>query len=138
MISRNLCVLILIFYAGLSVYAQTPYIQNLTTSDGLPSNQVYQVYHDSRKFIWFATDAGVARYDGSSFMYLRKRDGLNSNQIVRIKEDSQGRLWFFNLNATLNFYKNGILYNSENAPFLDSLSSKFFFLDFYEDTHSTL
>lgn len=120
------------------MFAQDPFVQNLTTADGLPSNQVYPVFEDSRHFIWFATDAGVARYDGSNFLYLRKRDGLNSNQIIRIKEDSRGRIWFFNLNATMNFFYNGILYNSKNAPFLDSLKFRSIFRDFYEDNDSIL
>ncbi len=120
------------------MFAQDPFVQNLTTADGLPSNQVYPVFEDSRHFIWFATDAGVARYDGSNFLYLRKRDGLNSNQIIRIKEDSRGRIWFFNLNATMNFFHKGIVYNSKNAPFLDSLKSKSLKRDFYEDSDGTI
>jgi len=135
---RNSYLLLLIFCTGILTSAQNPYIRHLTTTDGLPSNQVYHVYQDSHNFIWFATDAGVARYDGSGFFYLRKRDGLNSNQIINIKEDSQGRLWFFNLNATLNFFQNDTLHNSGNTPFLDALNSKFFFRTFYEDWDKTL
>jgi ligand-binding sensor domain-containing protein/two-component sensor histidine kinase len=130
--------LLLLVFTSLAAPAQNPYIQNFTTADGLPSNHVYKVYQDSRNFIWFATDAGVARYDGSGFMYLRKRDGLNSNQIINIKEDSQGRLWFFNLNATLNFYQNEVLHHPGNAPFLDSLASQFFLIHFFEDENRTL
>lgn len=118
--------------------AQNPYIQHYTTVDGLPSNMVYQVYQDSRKFIWFATDAGVAKFDGSKFTYYRKHNGLNTNEVIRIKEDSSGRIWFFNLNATLNFFYQNTIYNVSNAPYLDSLVSKEFFRDFYEDEDKTI
>ena len=118
--------------------AQNSYIQHYTTVDGLPSNMVYQVYRDSRKFIWFATDAGVAKYDGSKFTYYRKKDGLSSSEVIRIKEDSFGRIWFFNLNATLNYYYQNTIYNGTNAPFLDSLKSKAFFRDFFEDEDKTI
>jgi hypothetical protein len=118
--------------------AQSPYIQHYTTFDGLPSNFVYQVYQDSQKFIWFATDAGVAKYDGSKFIYYRKQDGLSSNDVVKIKEDSQGRIWFFNMNATLNFFYKNKVYNNITTPFLDSLRPKEFFKDFYEDSVRTL
>ncbi|PKP49228.1 MAG: hypothetical protein CVT94_05765 [Bacteroidetes bacterium HGW-Bacteroidetes-11] len=128
----------IIFLASIKLLAQNPYIQHYTTNDGLPSNMVYQVYQDSHKFIWFATDAGVARFDGSRFVYYRKQDGLACNDVVRIKEDSFGRIWFFNLNATLNFYYKGIIYNPGNAPYLDSLKSKEFFRDFYEDTDKNI
>jgi two-component sensor histidine kinase len=129
---------LLLLLAGFKITAQNPYIQHYTSFDELPSNAVYQAYQDSRKFIWFATDAGVARFDGSRFTVYRKKDGLNSNDIVRVKEDSFGRIWFFNMNATLNFYKDGIIYNGSNAPFLDSLVSKEFFRDFYQDDDKTI
>jgi hypothetical protein len=130
--------LILLILAGAYLPAQNPYIRHYTTTDGLPSNAVYQVYQDSHKFIWFATEEGVARYDGSQFTYFRKQDGLSSNDVVRIKEDTQGRIWFFNMNAALNFYKDGVIYNEKNAPYLDSLRSKEFFRDFFEDDDKTL
>ena len=103
-------------------------------ADGLPSNTVYQVFQDSKDFIWFTTNDGVARYDGSHFDYYRKKDGLSSNEIVKIQEDSFGRLWLFNLNGTLNFFWNNTIYNSVNAPFLDSLTTKEFFHKFFQDT----
>lgn len=128
----------IIVLTSINLLAQNPYIQHYTTNDGLPSNMVYQVYQDSHKFIWFATDAGVARFDGSRYVYYRKQDGLSCNDVVRIKEDSFGRVWFFNLNATLNYYYNGIIFNANNAPYLDSLKSKEFFRDFYEDTDKNI
>lgn len=120
------------------VSAQNPYIQQFTTADGLPSNLVYQVYQDSQHFIWFATDAGVARFDGSHFNYFRKKDGLNSNEVIRIKEDTQGRIWFFHLNGSFNFYYKNNVYNAANAPYLDSLRSTNFFRDFFEDDDKTI
>lgn len=132
------CFVVFLFFAGLNLPAQNPYIHQYTTNNGLPSNNVYQVYTDSRKFIWFATDAGVARFDGAKYTYFRKQDGLSCNDVVRIKEDSYGRIWFFNMNATLNFYYEGCIYNGTNAPYLDSLKSKEFFHDFYEDEDKTL
>jgi len=119
--------------AGVDLSAQNPYIQHYTTYDGLPSNTVYYIYQDSKKFIWFATDVGVVRYDGTTFKNFRKSDGLNSNEVIRIKEDSYGRIWFFNLNGRLNFFYQNKIYNETNAPFLDSIKNKNFFTDFYQD-----
>jgi len=80
----------------------------------------------------------VARYDGTEFTLFRKKDGLSSNNVVRIKEDSHGRIWFIHINATLNYYQDGIIYTPETAPFLDSLESREFFRDFVEDSAGTL
>jgi len=125
-------------FAGINLLAQNPYIQEYTTKDGLPSGTVYQVYSDSKQFIWFATDAGVARYDGSIFTSYSKKNGLNSNEIVKIKEDEQGRLWFFNLNGSMNYFYQNKIYNKSNAPFLSDLESKHFFRNFFQDTDSTI
>jgi two-component sensor histidine kinase len=123
---------------GIRLSAQNPYIQHYTTFDGLPSNTVYYVYQDSKKFIWFATDAGVSRFDGSTFTNYRKKDGLNCNEIIRIKEDSTGRIWFFNLNATLNYFWQNKIFNEANATFLKDIRGREFFLDFFQENSNIL
>ena len=120
------------------IFAQNPYIQHYTSADGLPSNVVYHIYEDSKKFLWFSTDAGVVRYDGSTFTCFRKKDGLTNNEVVRVKEDSQGRIWFFNLSGILNFYYQNKIYNEKNAPYLDSLKCSELFRNFFEDKDQTL
>ena len=119
--------------AGNPLSAQNPYIQHYTAVDGLPSNTVFYIYQDSKKFIWFATDAGVVRYDGTTFTNYRKNDGLSSNEVIRIKEDSFGRIWFFNINGKLNFFYQNKIFNEDNASFMDSITNKKFFIDFYQD-----
>jgi hypothetical protein len=118
--------------------AQNPFIQHFTTAEGLPSNGVYKVFQDSRKFIWFATDAGIARYDGSKFNFYRKQDGLSSNDIFDMFEDSFGRIWFYHINGSLNFFKNNSIYSEKNTPFLDSLKSNDFFRRFYQDDEQNI
>jgi len=121
-----------------STFAQNPYIRHFTTLDGLPSNSIYQIYQDSKKFLWFASDAGVIKFDGSNFTSFRKKDGLSSNDIVRIKEDTRGRIWFFGYNASVNYLYNNKIYNSKNAPFLNSLIGTGFILDFFTDSDNTI
>lgn len=122
----------------LNLPAQNPYIQHYTTYDGLPSNSVYYIFQDSKKFIWFATDAGVVQYDGSTFTNYRKKDGLSSNEVIRIKEDSFGRIWFFNLNGRLDYFFQNKIFNGTNTPILKSIQNKNFFLSFYQDTDSVI
>lgn len=117
---------------------QNPYIHHYTSFDGLPCNMIYDVFQDSQKFIWFATDAGAVRYDGSSFVNLTTKEGLSTDKITRIKEDSSGRVWMFNRDGSLNYYFQNKLYNPSNAPFLDSLQPNVAFYDFFEDDDHTL
>ena len=128
----------IVLLAGMNLPAQNPYIQHFTTKDGLPSNTAYPVYCDSKNFLWFGTDAGVARYDGNGFTCFSKKDGLNSNEIIRIKEDLQGRIWLVNFNGSINYFYQNKIYNHFNAPFLDSLKSKHFYLDFFQDTDTAI
>ncbi|MCF6332909.1 MAG: histidine kinase [Draconibacterium sp.] len=121
-----------------SATAQNPFIKNYTSADGLPTNKIIDVCQDSEGFLWFATDAGVIRFDGSNFVNLTKEDGLSDNIVISIKEDSSKRLWFFNLNGTLNYLFKNKIYNAENAPFLNELKTNFFLFNFYEDADSTL
>ncbi|MCX6305017.1 MAG: histidine kinase [Bacteroidetes bacterium] len=129
---------VILFSANLTLPAQNPYIQHYTTQDGLPSNTVYYVFQDSRKFLWFATDAGVSRYDGTSFTNYRKKDGLASNDVIRIKEDSYGRIWFFHYSGLLSFIVRNKIYSETNTPYLKSLEGKEFYFDFIQDEDSTI
>ena len=47
--------------------------------DGLPTNQVYNVYKDSKDFMWFCTGAGVVRYNGINMEVFTMKDGLADN-----------------------------------------------------------
>lgn len=77
---------------------------NFTTEDGLPSNEIYCVFQDSKGFIWVGTDKGVARYDGYSFITYTTQDGLTDNLIFGIVEDSKGNIWFTTSNVTLCYF----------------------------------
>lgn len=135
---RVIFIIGLFMLAGIDLMAQNPFIQRITTSEGLPSNSVHKVFQDSRKFLWFATDAGVARFDGLKFEYFRQQDGLSSNDVLDIKEDSFGRIWFFMADASFNFYFGNTIHNENNTPFLKDLKSPDYFKRIFEDKSHNL
>lgn len=57
-----------LLFATAGLYAQNFNIKTFTNEDGLPSNLCKWVEADDDGFIWFATDAGLVRYDGKSFI----------------------------------------------------------------------
>jgi PAS domain S-box-containing protein len=63
-------------------------------ADGLPDNFVFSIHQDRQGWLWFATSAGVSRYDGAEFKNFSMTDGLVNNAVREIYEDRQGRLWF--------------------------------------------
>ena len=97
----------LIFFLSVFSKAQTPYYKNYTVKDGLPSSETYQVFQDSKGYIWIASDNGVARFDGYSFKVFTTRDGLPDNTIFGFYEDKLGRIWFRSFSGKLSYFKDG-------------------------------
>ena len=95
------------FLITLSVFGQAPYFRKLGIEDGLPSSEVYMSLQDSKGYMWFATDRGVARYDGYQFKVFTTDDGLCNNSILGLYEDYKGRIWCYS-------YYNCISYIEEN------------------------
>jgi two-component sensor histidine kinase len=86
--------------------------------DGLPSNTVYDVYRDSKGFLWITTDKGVARYNGITFENYTTLNGLPDNEVFGCMEDKEGRVWFLSYNGELSFFKDDSFYNARNIPML--------------------
>ena len=45
----------------------TPLLSSLGAAEGLPNSSVSSIAQDDRGFLWFGTQGGLARYDGSAF-----------------------------------------------------------------------
>ena len=92
---KRFCIhIILLFIVGISV-AQQPYAINYTEQNGLPSNEVYDIYQGSLGDLWIGTDLGLARYDGQKF-YRYYNENAQNRSITAIFEDAQQQLWCLN------------------------------------------
>lgn len=98
------CLFGAVFLHSKMLYAQSHHFINYSVDDGLPSDEVYDIFEDSDGFLWFATDRGVARYNGYEFEIYTTQDGLHNNVIFYLYEDNQKRLWFSGLGASLTYY----------------------------------
>ena len=67
---------------------------NFTTKNGLPSNHVYKIIQDYKGFVWFATNKGLVKYNGSNFKTFTTKDGLPTNDIWDIRVTAN-KIWFF-------------------------------------------
>ena len=61
--------------------------------DGLIDNRVTDLLEDRDGNLWIATQSGLARFDGSTFLNFAKKDGLPRTRIHCLFENSQGYLW---------------------------------------------
>jgi ligand-binding sensor domain-containing protein len=130
------CLAIVIFLIAptLKTFGQSTYIAHFGIKDGLPSNNCYFTLQDSKGYIWVATDAGVSRFNGSSFKTFSVDDGLPDNQILQVKEDRLGRIWFLSLNGKLSYFYNGRIFNEGNSNLLKLLKFNDIIISFFEDS----
>jgi signal transduction histidine kinase/ligand-binding sensor domain-containing protein/DNA-binding response OmpR family regulator len=102
-----ICFLLLI---NLAVLSQTTPINftALTSKDGLISNTVNAILKDSLGMMWFATDDGLNKFDGTNFTVYRNRAGdttsLRSNEVLALFEDKRGNLWIGTSGGGLSLY----------------------------------
>jgi signal transduction histidine kinase/ligand-binding sensor domain-containing protein len=70
---------------------------HLTTSDGLSQSNVKAILQDRTGFMWFATQDGLDRYDGNTFVVYKHSpkdaNSISANLITDLLEDDQGYLW---------------------------------------------
>src|SRR5271157_5451626 len=70
---------------------------HLTTIDGLSNDRINSILQDRRGFMWFATEDGLNRYDGNTFVVYKNNPAdpntLSANFIQSLIEDGHGNLW---------------------------------------------
>ncbi len=60
--------------------------------------------------MWFATNRGLAKYDGASFKTFTIKDGLPNNDIWLLDRDYKDRLWYFSKSKYQGFIKSDSVY----------------------------
>lgn|GEM_PF-3051748 len=75
------------------LHAQEPSYNNYTTDDGLAHNEVYEILQDQQGNMWFTSDGGLNKFDGTDFTIYNNKNGLANNITIEIFEDAQGRIW---------------------------------------------
>lgn len=70
-------------------------VQKLTTENGLPDNQVWDIFTDNKGRIWISTSSGVVLYeeDGGITYTLSEENGLSGKLAYQVFEDTEGNKW---------------------------------------------
>lgn len=80
------------FYPGASLR-----FGHLTLDDGLSQNAGLVSLQDSRGYLWFGTQDGLNRYDGTRFTVFKTDpddpNSISHNSIIALLEDSAGFIW---------------------------------------------
>jgi signal transduction histidine kinase/ligand-binding sensor domain-containing protein/DNA-binding response OmpR family regulator len=110
----------LIVFLTLSVFLKAQQRFNFTplsTSGGLHSSTINAIIKDKFGLMWFATDDGLAKFDGTNFTLYRNKDNdptsLQANEIPALYEDKNGTLWVGTSGGSLSMYdrKNDNFFN---------------------------
>ncbi|MFT6502979.1 MAG: ligand-binding sensor domain-containing protein/two-component sensor histidine kinase [Crocinitomicaceae bacterium] len=130
------CALFLILallYSG-QCCAQSFHFEQYTVEDGLPSSEVYSAFQDSKGYMWFASDAGVSRFNGYGFEVFDSSDGLADNTIFLITDDKKDRIWFGSFSCQLSYFENEKIHKYEfNEKLKDHIGGKHLLTSFNID-----
>lgn len=99
-----------------SLFGQDPYHIRITQAEGIPSNAVFDIFQDSKGYIWLASNEGLSRYDGYEFKTYYS-PLLSSPSGTKISEDQYHRIWYENFDGYLYYIENDSLHAfRQNTP----------------------
>ncbi|MCB0748054.1 MAG: hypothetical protein KDC90_11385, partial [Ignavibacteriae bacterium] len=103
-------IFLVLFFNSAELYSQIKIHKTIATGDGLVNGQARDIFEDSKGYIWFATNGGVSRWDGETFLNFTERTGLTSAYIFDIAEAPDGTIYFANFGVNgINTFKDGKL-----------------------------
>lgn len=73
-------------------------------NDGLPSLQVYDICQDRNGIIWFATDRGLANYNGYEFKKYGVQDGILNNVVLDFYPQKNGDIYCTTLDNKIFYF----------------------------------
>ncbi|WP_290821989.1 histidine kinase [Flavobacterium sp.] len=100
-------------------------IKELNSTNGLPSDIVYNTVQDKKGYIWIATENGIVKYNGTSFKIFQKKDGLPNNDIFKLNVDSKNRIWITGFHKGLYYIENDSVKSIKNSKNINGLSFTF-------------
>jgi ligand-binding sensor domain-containing protein len=97
---------IVLFTGTHIVSAQKLKFEQLSTKEGLPGTEVYNLYQDKKGYVWAFTEYGIVKHNGIEFIPVCKNLPLNESAIYTITENLKGEIYFANSRANIYSIKN--------------------------------
>ena len=126
-ILRFIPVCFLLFFQiglGVQIFAngQNITFRHITDKDGLQYNWIWDIYKDSDGFLWFSSQEGAFRYDGSEFKKYTFSSSLGFPylRINFVYEDSDSNIWFGTNEGLIRYVRNE---NSFSRLYFDTLGN---------------
>ena len=113
---------------------ESEYFESFTVADGLPSNNLTEIYEDSEGYIWFMfKEHGLCRLDrkaaprlaDADLACIDSRNGLHYDSLFEMIEDDQRRLWFNSRKGIFWVLRSNMMaYFDGHTSFVSSVSYK--------------
>ncbi|QOY85562.1 sensor histidine kinase [Paludibaculum fermentans] len=86
------------------------------TESGFPKGAVYDIAQTADGYLWFGTEKGLVRFDGTRFQLIRDTtSNLANGHVLGLMGDRDGSLWVRLRRPTLLRYKDGRFENAMGA-----------------------
>ena len=128
----------LLFFVSSFLFAQKLVFKHFGIDQGLPSSIVYNTFQDSKGYLWFSTEMGVARYDGFNFKIYNSEDGLVDDIVFQVYEDYAGRIWFRNMAKQLCYLENEKIIEYPGNDLLQIKNQEYSVISSVHNTKDTL
>ena len=89
----RLLIFTIFYFVHLFAKAQEYTYTHYDIKDGMAGSTVYCSVQDKDNFMWFGTETGLSRFDGSHFTNFGSKEGLPDNEILKLFCDSRNRIW---------------------------------------------
>ena len=94
--------------------------------NGVPSNSISSIIQDSKGYIWFGTDNGISRFDGTQFFFYQKKNPRYQNfQISNINtlcEVNDTEIWIGTENGVYIYHQQEDVFTRFNVQTNDEIS----------------
>jgi ligand-binding sensor domain-containing protein/two-component sensor histidine kinase len=107
--------IVLFFTFQYYTLAQVPSAFHLSSSNGLPSLNVFSVCQDAQGFLQIATENGLCRYDGNNITITDIRGGLPDNSVIHVSKGFNGNLWVCTYNRGMRILNNSAVYTESDS-----------------------
>jgi ligand-binding sensor domain-containing protein len=101
--------------------------------EGLAGSTVHCMVQDKDGFLWFGTETGLSRFDGTHFKNFTQQDGLPDDDIIKLYADKKGRVWISPFKKSICYYYRGKIYNQQNNEVLKKINVRNLIVRFAED-----
>jgi len=103
-ILRQIIIIILLTVINYS-FSQNYNEINFSLKDGLPSNEIYDIYQDDiNGYLWFSSDRGLSQYNGYEFINYGKNHGVPGNVIFDFFPQTNNQIWCWTKHTNKLFY----------------------------------